>query len=171
MLRPHISVLRIPVTTRVTESPVPHSRSHLLFRSHLTLPLHCAHSRLSPFSALTLSGVWILIPTTPFAGRSWPRPLTALTSPPRPSRSLLLAHIAYELPATPTQSLRPAPPLTALTPFPAPPSRSPRSCPSRSLQALPPAKGSPVPAPGSPTDDVHVLKADAAHTPALHGPG
>lgn len=31
--------------------------------------------------------------------------------------------------------------------------------------------GSPVSAAGRPTDDIHVLILDAAHTPTLHGPG
>lgn len=59
-------------------------------------------------------------------------------------------------------------PLSALTPGSAPSSCSRRAYHSRPFTR---AKDSPVPASSSPTDDVHVLKADAAHAPTLHGPG
>lgn len=175
MLRPHTSVLRIPVTTWVTESPVPHSNP--TFFSDLTCPcpftaptLALAPSRLSlsagsgslyqprhspgaPGPAPSLSS---LLRPAPHGAYCWPtspissRPLRA-SAPPRPT-----SHCLHSPPGSPIAFTAVLP--VAVLPLPVAPGPAP-------------AKDSPVPAPSSPTDDVHVLKADAPHTPALHGPG
>lgn len=152
MLRPHTSVLPIPW---VTESLVPHSRSFTVSStpsSHLLSagsgPLHSA--RHSP-GAL---GPAFCLPALPRPAPRWP----VVRQP------LLLAS------APPSRRLRPLPTLWA----------QPRPCPIVAFAAVlllrsapnpALAEGSPVPAPSRPADDVHVLKADAAHTPALHGSG
>ena len=135
-------------------------------------PPHCL-SPLRPAPSLAALPVGLhLLLGTPTQGLR-PSPPSLPATPQCLSLPRLAPRCASCWPAPPVSS-RPRPPEVPASPFSALTLGSaPSSCSRVAYDSKPfsPAKDSPVPAPSSPTDDVHVLKADAAHTPTLHGPG